>query len=144
MTKLSKATKLLQREGYSCVLMSENRVLTSRDRGIAPILQRIEEGESLQGMVCADKIIGKAAAMLLITAGVVAAYGEVMSSNAKALMEAQGIKVSYGELTERIINRAGDGPCPMECAIAAVTDPKEAPKVLRQALNEIKKANGNK
>ena len=77
--------------------------------------------------------------MLLILGGVRAAYGEVMSAGAKALLEAHGIAVRYGVLTERIINRNGDGPCPMEQATAALTDPAAAPGVLREALDRLKK-----
>lgn len=135
---LSRAVSLLQRDGYTCVLCDRDRVLTSRQNGIAPLLTRIESGENLKGTVCADKIIGKAAALLVIFCGIRAVYGEVMSVTAKTLLEQAGIAVSYGVLTDFIINRKGDGPCPMEKAVADITDPVQAPAVLRATLDRLK------
>ena len=133
-TLLSRAVTLLHSDSYTCILCDRDRILTSRSNGIAPLLTRIEDKEDLRGMVCADKIIGKAAAMLLLYGGVCAVHGDVLSVRAKALLEREGVAVSYGVLTDGIINRKGDGPCPMEQAVADLTDPAEAPRVLRATL----------
>ena len=138
-TLLSRAVNLLHSDSYTCILCDRDRILTSRSNGIAPLLTRIEDKEDLRGMVCADKIIGKAAAMLLLYGGVRAVHGDVLSVRAKALLEREGVAVSYGVLTDGIINRKGDGPCPMEQAVADLTDPAEAPRVLRATLEGLKK-----
>ena len=135
---LLRAVRLLHSGSYTCVLCDKNRVLTSRQNGIAPLLCRIEDGENLTGTVCADKIIGKAAALLMIFSGIRAVHGEVMSRTAKALLEQAGIAVSCDALTDFIINRKGDGPCPMEKAVADVNDPAQAPAVLRATLNKLR------
>lgn len=134
---LSRAVRLLGSGDYTCVLCDKDRVLTSRRSGIAPLLLRIEEKEDLCGMACADKIIGKAAAMLLLCGGVRSVYGEVMSESAKALLEQSGAAVFYGTLTDRIINRTGDGPCPMEQAVAGLSDYHEAPDALRRQCEKL-------
>lgn len=136
---LSRAIDLLHGGGYTCVLCDQTRVLTDTRRGIAPLLERFEAGEDLRGFCVADKIIGRAAAMLLILGGVSAAHGDVMSTGAKALLESRGIAVSYETLTERIVNRRGDGLCPMEQAAAPLTDPADAPRALRAALDQLTK-----
>ena len=92
-TLLSRAVTLLHSDTYTCILCDRDRVLTSRSNGIAPLLTRIEDKEDLRGMVCADKIIGKAAAMLLLYSGVRAAHGDVMSVKAKNLLEQAGVPV---------------------------------------------------
>ena len=138
-TLLSRAVTLLHSDSYTCILCDRDRILTSRSNGITPLLTRIEDKEDLRGMVCADKIIGKAAAMLLLYGGVRAVHGDVLSVRAKALLEREGVAVSYGVLTDGIINRKGDGPCPMEQAVADLTDPAEAPHVLRATLEGLKK-----
>ena len=86
-----------------------------------------------------DRLIGRAAALLLLAAGVKAVYGEVMSEEAHRLLSDAGVRTEYGTLVPKILNRAGTGPCPMEQAAAAVTDPAEALPVLRQALQELQK-----
>lgn len=134
-----RAINLLHSGDYTCVLCDYNRILTSCSSGILPLLSRIEGKETLQGMFCADRIIGRAAALLLIFGGVQAVHGDVMSVGAKALLEQAGIAVSYGTLTDCIINRKGDGPCPMEQAVADITNPAQAPAVLRQTLERLKR-----
>ena len=138
MNAAERAIALLRSGEYSCVFCDRDRVLTDRRRGIAPILERIEGGESLCGMAVADKIIGKAAAMLLLCGGAQSVYGEVMSEPAKALLEEAGVEVAYGTLVKAIRNRTDTDICPMEKAVAALETPAEAPAVLRAALNRLK------
>lgn len=138
MNAAERAIALLRSGEYSCVFCDRDRVLTDRRRGIAPILERIEAGESLCGMAVADKIIGKAAAMLLLCGGAQNVYGEVMSEPAKALLEKAGVEVTYGTLVKAIRNRTDTDICPMEKAVAALETPAEAPAVLRAALNRLK------
>ena len=109
-----RAVSLLHRDGYTCVLCDRDRVLTSREHGLA-------------------------AALLLLAAGVKAVYGEVMSEDAHRLLSDAGLCVEYGTLVPEILNRAGTAPCPMEQAAEAVTDPAEALPVLRQAMQELQK-----
>lgn len=141
MNAAERAIRLLQRGGYSCVFCDRDRVLTDRRRGIVPILERVEAGEPLCGMAVADKIIGKAAAMLLLCGGAECVYGEVMSEQAKALLEDAGVEVSYGTLVKAIRNRTDTDLCPMEKAVAALETPAEAPAVLRATLNRLMQAN---
>lgn len=129
---------LLARGGCSCVIADRDRVMTSRARGIAPLLERAERSERLDGAFVADRIIGKAAAMLLIPMRVASVYGQVMSREAEALLSANGIEVEYGALTDHIINRSGDGLCPMEQAVRDLTDCAAAPAVLRRRIEELR------
>ncbi len=138
MSYLSRAISLLQHGGYTCILCDRDRTMTDKKTGIAPLLERISEREPLQGMCVADRIIGKAAALLLLHAGVSAVYGEVMSEQAFRLLTQAGLTVRYGTLVPFIQNRAGTDRCPMERAVEAVDDPAQAPAALRAALAALK------
>ena len=116
-----RAVSLLHRDGYTCVLCDRDRVLTSREHGLAPLIRLLDTNESLQDMAAADRLIGRAAALLLLAAGVKAVYGEVMSEEAHRLLSDAGVRTEYGTLVPEILNRAGTAPCPMEQAAAAVT-----------------------
>lgn len=129
---------MLARGGYSCVIADRDRVMTSRARGIAPLLERAERSERLEGAFVADRIIGKAAAMLLVPMQVASVYGQIMSREAEALLSANGIEVEYGALTDHIINRSGDGLCPMEQAVRDLADCAAAPAVLRRRIEELR------
>lgn len=136
-TDINRAKELLQGAGTTCVLCKGDKTYTSDKSGIAPMLGFLADGTNLHGFSAADKIVGKAAAMLFIRAQVRAVYGEVMSSAALALLEKHGIEASFGTLTDRIINRHGTGSCPMEIAVADIENPEEAEKALRHKLAEL-------
>lgn len=126
MSDLNRALTLLREENHTCVLCCGAVCDTDDRRGIAPLLLRIRQGISLQGFSVADRIIGKAAAFLCIYSGVQAVHGCVMSRSAAAMLQAHGISCTYDVLTEHIINRKGDGICPMEETVMEMTDPAEA------------------
>ena len=93
-----RAVSLLHRDGYTCVLCDRDRVLTSREHGLAPLIRLLDTNESLQDMAAADRLIGRAAALLLLAAGVKAVYGEVMSEEAHRLLSDAGVRTEYGTL----------------------------------------------
>ena len=132
----SKVVALLREGSYTCILCKPPLLLTSEKRGIVPLLEHWEAGR-LQDAFVADKIIGKAAAMLLVLGGAKGAYGEVMSEKARELLLAAGIEADYGQLTPYIINRRGDGLCPMEQAVSELSDPRDAPAALKAALQRL-------
>ena len=76
---LRRAIALLKSGEYTCVLAKGERIYTSRERGVAPMLGYLAEHLNLQGFAVADRIVGRAAAMLFVLAGIEEAYGEVMS-----------------------------------------------------------------
>lgn len=137
MTPLQRAVSLLHREGYTCVLCDRDRVLTDRESGILPLLTRCEEGESCRDMSVADRIIGKAAAMLLVQMQVREVCGDIMSTEAQEYLQAHGVGVSCETLVPSILDRSGKHPCPMEQAVKDLTAPSEAAAALRTALNRL-------
>lgn len=137
MKDIQKAKEILENGGVTCVLCRGGEVVTSRKSGISPMLDFLADGIDLVDYSAADKIIGRAAAMLFVLAGVREVYGEVVSRAALPIFEKYGVEYSYGTLVERIINRRGDGLCPMEAAVADIDDPKSGAEALyakRRAL----------
>ena len=96
----------------------------SFETGIRPILLAMKDDISFfEGTSVADKIIGKASAMLLTLSGVKEVYTPVLSKAGQQIFEKYGIKYEYDELAEYIINRKGDGMCPMEMTVKDIDDP---------------------
>ncbi|MBQ8921860.1 MAG: DUF1893 domain-containing protein [Oscillospiraceae bacterium] len=125
-------------EGHSICLCRGSEVITDDGRGISPMMRLIAEGKDLRGFSAADVIVGKAAAMLFVKAGVVSVHGNIMSESGRAYLTAHGIPCTCGTLTERIINRQGTGVCPMEQTVAALSDPEEGYAALCRRLAEMK------
>ncbi|MCD7710281.1 MAG: DUF1893 domain-containing protein [Porphyromonadaceae bacterium] len=121
----------LETGGYSCIVCKGTAVRRCVRRGIIDLytLQR-KEPSLLAGADVADKVVGKGAAALLIVGGVRRLYAGVVSRAALDLLAQTEMKVRYGHLVERIINRTGDGPCPVEEACqGAVTAEACLPRI---------------
>ena len=91
----------------------------------------------MKGFSAADKIVGKAAAMLYVILGVKAVYSPVMSETAAEVFTNYNIAYEYDELTQNIINRNGDGICPMEETVKNISDPTEGFAALKNKLKLI-------
>lgn len=134
MTDLELAKRNLA--GHTICLCKDGKLLTSNKRGISPMMDFIEEGRDVTGYSVADKIVGKAAAFLFVLAGVTGVYAEVVSSEEKRVLDEHGIPCSFSVMTENIVNRKGDGMCPMETLVQEENEPKRAYMLLKKKLSE--------
>ena len=125
----------------TCVLIKDEEVITSERTGISPMLGWIAEERDLRGFSAADRVVGKAAAMLFAKAGIVSVYAGVMSSPGLEYLTAHGIRAEYGVLTEKIINRRGDGLCPMEAAVLDINDYEKGYHALVKRAAELRAEN---
>ncbi len=139
MSNIARAKELLQRENYTCVLCKGEIVHASSEKGISPMLDILDKHIDVRGFSAADKIVGRAAAMLFALAGVKEVYAEVMSKPASELLRKYDIPFSYGKLTEAIINRKGDGVCPMEEAVSGIDDLNQAFLAIRNKRDALRK-----
>lgn len=125
-------------EGHSICLCKNGEYFTDDGKGISPMVRFLEEGKDLTGFSAADQIVGKAAAMLFVKAGIISVYGKTMSESGKEYLEANNIPCSCDILTDRIINRQGTDICPMEKAVAGTNDVNEGCKALVLELRKLK------
>lgn len=135
MNDIEKAKNAL--DGHTMAVALGGKTITSDSRGISPLVEIIGRGEVLRGGAAADIIVGKAAALLFAYAGVAEVYARVMSKPAAKTLDRFGIRYTYGELVEKIINRKGDGACPMEQATEHIDDPAEALEAIKNKLAEL-------
>ncbi len=138
MTDLERAIACLRDGGHTCVLCRGEYFYISDAKGIAPMMAFLDAGTDLVGFSVADRVVGRAVAMLFVLAGVTCVYAEVISKGAIELLSAHGIAVDYGRLTDRIVNRTGDGFCPMETAVLDIENPTEAREILRRRMIELR------
>lgn len=134
--ELARALLVANKEA-TCVAVRGDEILTSTEKGIKPLLRWLAEGQDLCGFSVADKVVGKAPALLYSLLGPDAVFAPVMSHTARAVLVAAGIAVSYDELTHLISNRAGTGQCPMDASVTNVFDPTEAVGVIRDRLHQL-------
>ncbi len=107
-------------------IISEGDTVIYQDIGIGvkPIMRVIREKPSLlQNAVVIDKVIGKAAALLLTKYSVSVVYGLLMSKTAIKIFEKNNIEYHYIDLVDTIKNRTGDALCPLEDCVKDTDDP---------------------
>lgn len=84
-------------------------------RGIADLYRLYrEQPERLNGSTVADKIVGKGAAALMIAGGVTRLYAGTVSRGALELLLTSAVGIEFERTADHIINRSGDGWCPVE------------------------------
>ena len=137
MTDIENARNLLEREHKTCALCRGEARYSSEKTGIAPMVDFITEGVDLRGFSAADKIVGRAAALMFALAGVAEVYAEVVSAAAVEVLGRHGIPCSWGEMVDVIVNRTGTGQCPMEEAVRGISDPPAALEAIRARQRQL-------
>lgn len=135
MDLLEQAKKSLTESSATFVMIRGGKTFSSEMRGVAPILDLLrEDPDALDDGVVADKVIGKAAALLLMYGRIKALYTKVISSHALNVLKDSGIEVVYDKLVPYVINRDGTDMCPMEKLVLEIGSPEEAFEALDKKI----------
>jgi len=129
------ARELLLAGHYTCVFCGNGEILTDDRRGVKPLLDLLEK--DLSDFSAADKVVGKAAALLYRLLGIAEIYASVISEPAITVLESGGISIYYDSKVPAIRNRTDTGFCPMETAVWNIDDPTLAPEILRKTLAQL-------
>lgn len=130
---------ILHEGGHSLVVERDGGVETFGGRGVSDLFRIVESHSGqLKGAIVADRIIGKGAAALMVLGGVRLAYADVVSRPALNMLQNNGVEAAYGEIVEHIINRQGDGICPVERLCAPCQSPKECLPLIRGFIKKMR------
>lgn len=128
---------LIANKDATLVAVRGDEIVVCRDRGVKPLLKMVAEGRSLNGFSVADKVVGKAPALLYAVLGPEAVFSPVMSWTGRTVLLAAGIFVSYDALVPHISNRAKSGQCPMDESVTNIWEPYEAVGVLEERARQM-------
>ena len=123
---------------YTCIIVKDKDVIYSKESGIKPVIQILQQGKNIEGYSVYDKIVGKAVASLLVLSKVGFVYAKTMSKLAKEYLEKYNLKFEYENLTDNIINRKNTGICPMEQTVLNLDNPRECFEALQKKLKQLK------
>lgn len=135
------AKALLTEGAYTAVLKKGGTTYTSKERGVLPLVTWVSEGTDFRGFSAADVVVGKAAALLYVLMGVSEVYGALISEKAVETLCSNGISVLYEKKTERIMNRAKNGFCPMETAVMDIDSAEEAFEAITRTMEALRARN---
>ena len=132
----------LEETGNSLMIYKNNELIfESNLKGIRPHLKAINElGLELRDSLMVDKILGRAAAFLVIYSGAAETIAVVVSTPGKRVLEKYGIRFSYREEVPHIKMENGVIYCPFERMVQGIQDPKEAYEAIVEKMNSFKTA----
>src|SRR3990170_3291305 len=141
MSDLDIAKSTLYKKELTFTIVKNGKVLFETDsHRISGFLNAIQQfGATLEGASLADRVAGKAIALLCVYAKIKAVYAEALSKKAKTVFQQNGIHHEWKELVNNVLDLNKTGVCPFEKAAADITDPKDAYKAFK-ALQESFKA----
>jgi hypothetical protein len=124
-----------------CVVANDQTILTSNLKGIRPWLKWLREcPETLEEAMVVDKVVGKAAAMLMVVAKIKKLYTPIISDQALAYLKTQAIEFEYDQTVPFITNMANDGLCPMEETVLNTSDADEGYRLLLHKVQQLMQA----
>ena len=124
--------QLINSENNLMVFREDELIFQSQNRGIVPLIEAIDTlGRENSMVVTADRVVGKAAALLNLYMGVAEVHAGVISSGAKKLLSEHGVGFEFLEDTDVVKAKDGVVFCPFEKLVWDVADPEEAYTLMR-------------
>ena len=141
MQDLYLAKKILKQHNFSLVVVKEEKpILKSRFSGIKGLIQAIEKlDKDLEGSAIADKVIGRAAALLLSYSHVKEAYATTLSVEGLKMLKENNIIVEYDKLVPIILDSKRKAKCPFEKFSLTIKSPEQAFKYLKEFAENPRK-----
>ena len=139
----AKAREILMSGGHTCVFCRGDEIISSDEKGLRPLLARLDSRESLHGLCAADKVVGKAPAMLYALLDVTEVYAPVMSREAARVFDERGIAHECDLLTDGIFNADKSDSCPMELAVRDAETPEDGLRQIKAAIADMRRNRKN-
>jgi predicted Fe-Mo cluster-binding NifX family protein len=140
MTDLEIAKTELYEDNLTLAIVKNGSLLYStKDSRISGFLDAIDKlGGQLEGASLADKIAGRAIALLCVYAGIDQVYAAVVSRRALPVFKQYRILVSWNELVENVLDEKKNGMCPFEQAAAQLSQPQAAYETFKRMAASFK------
>ena len=140
MEKLINEAIALLDSGSTFIAIKDKIIIQSCGLGVKPIIEEMRDNQKVfKDAIIVDKIIGKAAALLLVLSGARFVYGRVMSKTAVEVLKHYQVDYQYGELVEVIQNRSHTGLCPLEDSVKDTMDPQCAYYLIEERIMKLMK-----
>ncbi len=140
MQDLELAKKQLYSKQLTLAIAKNGQVLFETDsHRISGFIHAIDTLDTqLKGASIADRVAGKALALLCIYAGIREVYAEVLSQKAKLLFEENNVVCEWEQLVENVLDINKTGMCPFEKAAAEISDPQVSYVAFKALLEKMK------
>jgi hypothetical protein len=140
MTDLEIAKNELYEENLALAIVKNGALLYStKSHRISGFLDAIDKCDgNLEGASIADKVAGKAIALLCVYAKVKEVYAAVMSRQALVVFKKHKVIYHWNELVENILDASKTNICPFEKAATNIFDPEKAYKTFKDLRETLR------
>ena len=141
MRDLELAKGILKRKDLSLVIVKQGEPLyESSSSGINGLLQAIEKlRNSLYDSSVADKVVGRAAALLLMYSHVKEVYAATLSNEGLKVLSEHDLPVEHEGLVPKILDREGKNICPFEQFSLTINSIDEAYEQLKAFTENLRR-----
>ncbi len=147
MTENEQLVQTAIRLGDATLCAADRGVLVcqSTSRGISALVVAVEKERVVSHgpLDWGDKLVGRAAALLLTLVHPRSVFALTMSTGAQDVLRTAGIPFACDAVILDVLNRTGTGPCPMEAAVSGIDEPLVALETLKQASQTLSDAGRN-
>ena len=140
MQDLEIAKKQLYSKNLTLAIVKNGIILFQTDsHRISGFIRAVEKfGFQLNGSSVADRVAGKALALLCVYAGIKQIYAEVLSTKAQAVFEESKIMFEWKEIIDNVLDMDKASVCPFEKVAADISDPIESFAAFKTLLKKMK------
>lgn len=125
-------------EGNHSLVVDNGSVSCYDGKGLKDLLRLLDTApEVLFGATVADKVVGKAAAALMIVGKVKEVYAHTVSAPAAEMLGMCGITLTYSSKVDYIQNSDATGWCPMEIACRDLDNPHDMHIAIKNKISEL-------
>ncbi|MCW4052175.1 MAG: DUF1893 domain-containing protein [Candidatus Bathyarchaeota archaeon] len=136
MNGLELAKQKLKEDKLSLAIAKDSHILyQTRSEGILGLLRAVDElKDELAGASVADRVMGKAAALLCVHVDVACVFALTMSKSGLTTLRKHGIYYEFEKLVPVILNMDKNCKCPLEKLVENLTNGEEAHQRIKQLV----------
>jgi hypothetical protein len=137
MDDLKLAKKELDSTDVNIVFVKNGKIVfSSNEDGVKGFLSAIKKfGVGLSNSSAADRIAGRAVALLCLYAKIKSIFAKTMSESCKDVLQKNGIVFEFEKIVPNILNKDKNGVCPLERLTTKIENPQIAFEELSKFLN---------
>lgn len=131
--------KKLEKTNNSLMIFDDDvLIFESESKGIRPHLEAINQlGERLHGKIMVDKVVGRAAALLILYSKAKEAHAIILSKSGRKALVGR-IKFFFYQEVEHIKTQDGRIYCPFEKMVQRINDPSKAYEAIVKKMASFK------
>ncbi len=141
MRDLDVAKNELFKKSLALVIVKDGKIIyETRSHRISGFMQAIDKfKKEVEDSCVADRVVGKAVALLCLYAGIRGVHAVVLSRQAQSVLESQEVFYQFGEVVDAVLDSSRTGTCPFEGVAAGLSDPEEAYEAFKKMQENLKK-----